>query len=116
MLYCLDLPITGTASPESKCKLVKTKLEPKTLTIKITGSIVKYHCTSKVTRCSGNCLYCDEGCVSVHSKMEKPIYNCVTMDPNPHIVLKQLYLRDREPVQIDKECKCLGKYDVGSGN
>ena len=113
MLFCLEPLVTGSALPESKCNLEKTKLKM-TLELKISGSPVEYHCTSHVMRCGGNCSYCDQGCVSVHSKMEKPVYHCVTMDPNPQIVLKELRHRGSEPVSVDKECKCLGKYDVDS--
>ena len=111
---CLDLPAAGSALLESKCELVKTKLEPRIYTVRVGGNPVDYHCTVSVTRCSGECTYCDQGCESVHSKMEKPLYDCVTMDKNPHIILRQLSYRFKEPVQVDKECRCLGKYDADS--
>ena len=65
-------------------------------------------------RCIGKCAYCDEGCQTVRSRMEKPTYTCVTTDPDPYIKNRRIPRKGNETIKVDEECKCMGKKDSKS--
>ena len=100
------LNIPGSAAPEKKCELVKTKIKfPCSLSI---GSeVIHFQCTTKdrIKQCEGNCTYCEHGCQAVKSRTIKRTSDCILETPDPYVITQKI--QTRKEIEEHEECGCV---------